>query len=88
MVCANEMDFIQTCDEIECPQPDGQCTSDPVINGSPLDAKLGCDVPYYKDPYAPKSAAAVGLTGVKGSGWWMSAVSVVLASGVMMYFSA
>lgn len=84
-MCANDMDFIQTCNEIECPQDDGACTADPIINNSPLDAKLGCDVPYYKDPYAPKSAAAAPLRpGSTGAGLASLVLyGVVLLSSVM-----
>ncbi len=31
--------------------------SDPLVNGVPLAAEVGCTVPYSKDPYAVKSTA-------------------------------
>eukprot|EP01034_Spumella_vulgaris_P032543 gene32543-40155_t len=61
-VCANDPKFILTCNDILCPPlVEEDCNPDPFIvkNGElvPLAANLGCDVPYFSDPYAPKSGA-------------------------------
>eukprot|EP01038_Epipyxis_sp_PR26KG_P004907 gene4907-6870_t len=56
-VCANERDYIHTCNNIVCPQNQGECVADPKIDSAVLAANLGCDVPYYADPYFAKNSS-------------------------------
>lgn len=54
-VCANDPGFIHICNEIACPPTEDKCVPDPKINGQSLAANIGCDMPYFLDPYAPKN---------------------------------
>lgn len=54
-VCANDPGFINVCNEIACPPTEDKCVPDPKINGQSLAASIGCDMPFFYDPYAPKN---------------------------------
>ena len=63
-VCANDHHFLQLCHDIDCPPYGMDCESDPAIDVGgiliPLDADLGCDLPYELDPYGiGENAAAI-----------------------------
>ncbi len=61
-VCANDHHFLQLCHDIACPPSGMDCESDPSIDVDgvlyPLDADLGCDLPYEIDPYGVGENAA------------------------------
>jgi len=54
-VCANDPGFINICNEIACPPKEDKCVPDPQIEGQSLAANIGCDMPFFFDPYAPKN---------------------------------
>lgn len=58
-ICANDINFMQICLDIKCPPLEVDCTPDPTLDQVVLDANVGCDIVYVKDPYArkPKNAA-------------------------------
>jgi hypothetical protein len=57
-VCALDMNFVQLCENIECPQDEGECTADPSIDGINLAANVGCNPRVNADPYGPNSASS------------------------------
>ena len=60
-VCANDHHFLQLCYDIECPPEIDDCEPDPKVpnNGglTPLDAGLGCNIPFAEDPYNSRNPA-------------------------------
>jgi len=59
-ICANDPNFVQLCEQIECPPFEDVCTPDPKLDNQVLAANLGCDLPYDIDPYFNANSAPAG----------------------------
>lgn len=60
-ICANDPDFVNICNNIQCPPTEDECSPDPIVGGSRVASGIGCSMPYTQNPYnaaAPNFACA------------------------------
>ncbi len=84
-VCANDYNyFLNICWEISCPPTETYCTPDPYIGAQVVSAGIGCQMPFYDNPYA-KSAAGPKSTRNIDIGKWFVVFLTIFVIGVSTF---